>query len=504
MDIIYAYSFPAYLNQQEGLLIKIGRTTGEQPQRAALERISAQVGTSNPEQPVLLCAVSVPDRGVEMLLHNHLKQQGQWIDNAPGREWFKFDNWALLDTFLEQMQRCSLLRDFRYFGRVDTVLESGTREEVLNRLERAYGIRTIMSGSARNQIPDSFIRELESALASLYPDFASWLNRTLADENTVINVAVEGEDWTGLAIWKQKSDYRAKLSTLFVLPQFRGEQVGERLMLRCLEQWRISRFASVVVSTARRDLLDFFNRFGFLLEGVGRQCYGRNREDELFLTKIMVMQAQETLAHVEAVARSLLPLPIGLEEMFALPISKTSSSWRCTATSGGITLETEGIKKQFSRAQWMSLVFPAICGVENEFYTLPVQPSFLIRRVGRSWTYFGTARFEMKDLDGSTIFIYASAPIKAIVGEAVIASRNIGIAKELFSRIGGSGVLSEAEFFGMYPPETMVQALKLKRFMLYQRPIMIEKAREQEILNGPPQAFQRISYEAVKKIRGVD
>ena len=241
-----------------------------------------------------------------------------------------------------------------------------------------------------------------------------------------------------------------------------------------------------------------------LLEGVGRQCYGRNREDELFLTKIMVMQAQETLAHVEAVARSLLPLPIGLEEMFALPISKTSSFWRCTATSNGITLETEGIKKQFSRAQWMSLVFPAICGVENEFYMLPVQPSFLIRRVGRSWTYFGTARFEMKDLDGSTIFIYASAPIKAIVGEAIIGSRNIGIAKELFSQQGGFGVLSEAEFFGMYPPETTVQALKLKRFMLYQQPITIEKAREQEILNGSPQAFQRISYEAVKKLRGVD
>ena len=236
-----------------------------QPQRAALKRISVQVGTSNPEQPVLLCAVSVPDRGIEMLLHNHLKQRGQWIGNAPGREWFKFDNRALLDTFLEQMQRCSLLRDFRYFGRVDTVLESGTRKEVLNRLERAYGIRTIMSGSARNQIPDSFIREIESALASLYPDFARWLNRTLADENTVINVAIEGEDWMGLAIWKHKSDYRAKLSTLFVLPQFRGEQVGERLMLRCLEQWRIRRFASVVVSTARRDLLDFFSRFGFLL-----------------------------------------------------------------------------------------------------------------------------------------------------------------------------------------------------------------------------------------------
>jgi len=504
LDIIYAYSFPAYLNRQEELLVKIGRTTGEQPERAAWERIIAQVGTSNPEQPVLLCAVAVPDRGIEILIHNHLKQRRQWIDNAPGREWFQFDNRALLDTFLEQVQRCSLIRDFQYFGRVDTVLESGTREEVLNRLERAYGIRTILGGAARNQIPDSFIRELESALSPQYPGFASWLNRTLADEKTAINVAVEGEDWMGLAIWKQKSDHRAKLSTLFVLPQFRSEQVGERLMLRCLEQWRIRRFASVVVSTSRRDLLDFFHRFGFLLEGVGRQCYGRDREDELFLTKIMVTQAQETSAQIEVVARSLLPLPNGLEAMFALPIAQSGSSWNCTATSGGITLESEGIRKQFSRSQWGSLVFPAICGIENEFYMLPVQPSFLIRRVGRSWTYFGVPRFETTDLNGSTVFIYASAPVKAIVGEAVITSREIGSAEELFSRLGNSGVLSQVEFFDMYPEDKEIQSLSLKRFMLYQKPITLEEAKEQEILKGPPQSFQRISYEAVKKIRGVE
>jgi predicted transcriptional regulator/GNAT superfamily N-acetyltransferase len=504
LDIIYAYSFPAYLNRQEGLLVKIGRTTGEQPERAASERVRSQVGTSNPEQPVLLSAVTVPDRGIEMLIHSHLKQCGQWIDNAPGREWFKFDNRALLDTFLKQLQRCSLIRDFQDFGRVDTVLESGTREEVFHRLERAYGIRTILGGAARNQIPDSFIKELESALSPQYPDFASWLNRTLADEKTTINLAVEGEDWMGLAIWKQKSDYRAKLSTLFVLPQFRGEQVGERLMLRCLEQWRIRRFASVVVSTAKRDLLDFFNRFGFLLEGVGRQCYGRDREDELFLTKIMVTQAQEIPAQVEAVARSLLPLPNGLENIFALPIALSSGSWHCTATSGGITLEAEGIRKQFSRSQWGSLVFPAICGIENEFYMLPVQPSFLIRRVGRSWTYFGTPRFADADLNDSTVFIYASAPVTAIVGEAVIASREIGSAKELFSRLGKSGVLSETEFFDMYPPTKEIQSLSLKRFMLYQQSITLEEAREQQILNGPPQSFQRVPYEAVKKIRGVE
>ena len=503
MDIIYAYSFPSYLNREEELLVKIGRTTGEQPERAAGERISSQVGTSNPENPVLLCAVSVPDRGIEMLIHSHLKQRGQWIGNAPGREWFKFKNRALLDTFLEQVQRCSLIRDFQYFGLVDTVLQLGTREEVLNRLERAYGIITILGGAARNQIPDSFIRELEGALSPQYPGFASWLNRTLADENTVINVAVEGEDWMGLAIWKQKSDYRAKLSTLFVLPQFRGGQVGERLMLNCLEQWRIKKFASVVVSTARRDLLNFFYRFGFLLEGVGRQCYGREREDEIFLSKIMVTQAQETSAQVEAVAHSLFPLPNEMEEMFALPIAQSGGSWHCTITSGAITLETEARRKQFSRSQWASLVFPAICSIENEFYMLPVQPSFLIRKVGRSWTYFGVPHFKTTDMNGSTVFIYASAPVTAIVGEAVITTREIGTAEELFSRQGNSGVLSEFEFFNMYPRSKEIQSLSLKRLMLYQQPITLDKAIEQEILKGAPQSFQRIRYKAVKQIRGL-
>lgn len=218
----------------------------------------------------------------------------------------------------------------------------------------------------------------------------------------------------------------------------------------------------------------------------------------------MVRQAQETSAQVEVVAHSLLPLPNGLEQMFALPIAQSGSCWHYTVTSSGITLETEGIIKQFSRSQWGSLVFPAICGIENEFYMLPVQPSFLIRRVGRSWTYFGVPRFETTNLDGSTVFIYASAPVTAIVGEAVITSREIGSAEELFSRLGNSGVLSKQEFFDMYSPDREIQSLSLRRFMLYQQPITLEEAREQEILNGPPQSFQRIPYNAVKKIRGVE
>lgn len=107
-------------------------------------------------------------------------------------------------------------------------------------------------------------------------------------------------------------------------------------------------------------------------------------------------------------------------------------------------------------------------------------------------------------MNDSTVFIYASSPVTAIVGEAVITSREIGTAEELFFRLGNSGVLSETEFFGMYPSATEIQSLSLKRFMLYQQPIMLEEAREKEILNGPPQSFQRVPYEAVKKIRGVE
>jgi len=81
---LYAYYFPAYLNPFGAFPIKVGMSAG--PYQA---RIASQLGTSNPELPVVH-RVHRTDRPsvLERYVHSALTIQGHWMDEAPGTEWF--------------------------------------------------------------------------------------------------------------------------------------------------------------------------------------------------------------------------------------------------------------------------------------------------------------------------------------------------------------------------------------------------------------------------------
>lgn len=87
-QLVYVYSYPAYeeLARVRGDAtwpIKIGRSS-----RVSLDRILSQIGTGNPEWPVVHLAIKCTDsEALEQTLHRVLKLRGDWRE-APGSEWF--------------------------------------------------------------------------------------------------------------------------------------------------------------------------------------------------------------------------------------------------------------------------------------------------------------------------------------------------------------------------------------------------------------------------------
>lgn len=78
---IYAYTFPSL----KGSMIKVGKATGE-----VHERIKQQLGTANPEAPVVLKVWNDTNIGaMETAIHGILKARGKWVDAPRAKEWFR-------------------------------------------------------------------------------------------------------------------------------------------------------------------------------------------------------------------------------------------------------------------------------------------------------------------------------------------------------------------------------------------------------------------------------
>lgn len=78
---IYAYTFPS-LN---GNMIKVGKASGN-----VEERINQQLGTANPEAPIILQVWSVGDiDSMEKAIHSILRARGKSVDAPRAKEWFR-------------------------------------------------------------------------------------------------------------------------------------------------------------------------------------------------------------------------------------------------------------------------------------------------------------------------------------------------------------------------------------------------------------------------------
>lgn len=84
IGVVYAYYFPSYHRKDAPFPVKIGMSRGSYQ-----ARIASQLGTSNPERPVIY-RIHYTDAPVmlERYLHSALTLRGSWMEDAPGTEWF--------------------------------------------------------------------------------------------------------------------------------------------------------------------------------------------------------------------------------------------------------------------------------------------------------------------------------------------------------------------------------------------------------------------------------
>jgi hypothetical protein len=78
---IYAYTFPSL----QGKMLKVGKAGGD-----VAERIKQQLGTANPEAPVVLRVWAESNIGaMEAAIHGILKARGKGVEAPRAKEWFR-------------------------------------------------------------------------------------------------------------------------------------------------------------------------------------------------------------------------------------------------------------------------------------------------------------------------------------------------------------------------------------------------------------------------------
>lgn len=301
--ILYIYSFPSYLREQPR--VKIGRTSGNvdaDPTELARQRIKVQIRTSHPEEPILLGAVAVPGNWVETTIHSQLKEQGYHIEEAPGIEWFRFPSRDILQDFLDRLYRAVIIDDFSELGGGRQDIKGDSFESIIT----AFGVKKLNGTEFKRE--RELIKVIDEELSFLYPGFPQWLEKTMKNPNTIFNVAYRDKKAVGVAIWKPKENGIAKLSTLFVTEDYRRSGIGRNLILTCLEQWKARRIRRAFVTTAKVELVPFFERYGFWVEGIGREIYERKEhEPKWFLTKLLLYDSDSSELDTIKKAKILFP-----------------------------------------------------------------------------------------------------------------------------------------------------------------------------------------------------
>lgn len=490
--VLYIYSLPSYLKEQPR--VKIGRTSGSidaDPTVLACQRIRAQVKTSHPEEPQLLGAVKVPGDWVEITIHSQLKKQGYHISEAPGNEWFRFPNRKELDRFLDKLYQAVIIDDFSELGEGRTDVQGNSFNSIIS----AFGVKKLNGNSFQHET--ELIKVIQEKLSFLYPGFSQWLYKTINNADTIFNVAYRDEKAVGVAIWKPKGNGIAKLSTLFVTDDYRSSGIGRNLILTCLEQWKVDRIRRVVVTTAKVELITFFERYGFWVEGIGREIYDREgHEPEWFLTKLLFYDSDES--RLDEVNKAKILFPPIIQCAYSCSGRKEVEQIQCSEALVRLKASDETLISQSSLHSWLNLTYPA----ESSFtppiaYIIPIRPQFLIQMFQAGKTvYYGRCVFTQNDMRGAGLLFYASTPISSVVAVARIVVRHIGTPTQLYSNLGMKGVLKLQEIGS---DEQQRQAIEFDCLMPFNQVASLNELQNNGVLKGQPQTMHSLSLDSYKK-----
>jgi predicted transcriptional regulator/GNAT superfamily N-acetyltransferase len=130
--------------------------------------------------------------------------------------------------------------------------------------------------------------ELISGLGSMYPAADRWLARRLTDAdegNAIVTVADFAGEILGVLIETFKPDRTMKISTLYVEPEVRREQVASSLLYAAQERWRLLGIEAAYITvpaSERTGLMPFLMHRSFIPVDVEPDRYGEGRDEVVF------------------------------------------------------------------------------------------------------------------------------------------------------------------------------------------------------------------------------
>lgn len=154
------------------------------------------------------------------------------------------------------------------------------------------GPRLLVTVARREHSGD--IQGLLKDLDQDYPGFLShWLPARLKDDTFIKKVEIVDDQLAAVSISKDKGDDVVKLSTFYIDPDYRALGLGQHFMHHELINWANRGVWKVVVTfpARKQDMLPFFRRYGFWVEGVSPLRYGMRAEvvmGKYFLHEVVV------------------------------------------------------------------------------------------------------------------------------------------------------------------------------------------------------------------------
>ncbi|BAY21782.1 hypothetical protein NIES2100_15390 [Calothrix sp. NIES-2100] len=399
----------------------------------------------------------------------------------------------------------------------------------------------VLSPVIRLSQPDDkdALKNLLEPLKDSYLDFDKWLSKTLNDANARINIAsIENNPISAIVIWKKKDKVTAKLSLFYIAPESRRTGLGQHLLFYCIREWISNRFEKIIVTTSEQnaELLTFFTRYGFRIEGISQRRYQRadgNSSAELVLAKHCFYR-RITEEDIDSFTSELVNTVFSISKNEHI---KNNNNWFIPPKSSQIKTKLPNSLNErlilcdhnneeinnFSITDLEELFYPVRFAFNNrQAYIVPIQPRWARKmiQVNKSQTeltslvnsrlflrtdnvYYCHPWYADKDVVGAPILFYISSPDSMIGGMGYILERRIALPEDLFLTFGGIGVYQIPDIQNHIKQQGFnagcAMALKFGWWVPFTNPIPRSRLSEFGI-NGVPQHMQSISYHQYEKI----
>lgn len=398
----------------------------------------------------------------------------------------------------------------------------------------------VPSPVVRNSQPDDkdALKNLLEPLKNHYSDFDGWLNKTLHDQKACINLASIGnQPISGIAIWKKKDNRTAKLSLFYVAPESRKLGLGQHLLFYCIRELVGHRFEKVILTTSEEnaDLLMFFTRYGFRIEGISHRRYLRgdgSSSAELVLTKHLLYQRiteSDVDSFVDKLVTTVFSLPknnnIRNKNSWFIPPHHLEINHKFDSVNQKLVLIDNDNKEvnSFSIFDLEKIFYPVrFASAYRRAYLIPIQPQWANRMIQVNSNqaevssciidklflrtdnvYYCYPWYSDENIVGAPILFYISSPDSIIGGMGYILERCIAFPEELFLKFGGIGIyqISNIEKHTKKSGSNLGCAMALKFGWWVPFPNPIPKSNFSKFgINGVPQHMQSISYQQYENI----